>query len=205
MDDYADNPAFRDYSVPTPYEPRSQTPSPRKPPSANVPAAIRRIILDLSLRFQPTDEQKRAAFNDRVALLAADCANVPPSLLDQAAKRWIASGDGFLPTASALIKLAQQAQSEGIERSAGTRDWYRIYLEKAVLRNAELASSPDPQLRNHRWIAKRGGGMEIMSAQAYRDEEARARKMHAEGSDKYDGRFFDMAQMAREIAQRGAA
>lgn len=42
-------------------------------------------------------------------MLAADCAAVPPQWLEIAAKEWIQEGDGFLPTASALIRLARDA------------------------------------------------------------------------------------------------
>lgn len=198
------NPAFQSYAVPTPYEPRSQMPSPRKPQTVNVPAAVRRIILDLSLRFQPTDEGKRAAFNDKVALLASDCATVPSQWLEDAAAAWIAEGDGFLPTASALIKLAQQAQAKSQEQANATTNWYRIYLEKAVLRNVDLAASTDPQQQKHRWLPKRGGGMEIMSKEAFDDERKRAAGMKAEGNANYDRRFDDMAAMYHQIVRRAA-
>ena len=148
-------PAFRNYSVPTHYAPHSQTPSPNaRQKSAPIPPQIKRIILDLSLRFQPTDETKRVAFNDRVALLASDCANVPTEWLEVAARRWIETGDGFLPTASALIKLAQDAQSKSIPVNHNYRPGedgpiYRELLRKQREFAAKLKSLWDRDIPEH--------------------------------------------------------
>jgi len=139
----------------------------------SAPPAVKRIILELSLRFQPTDEIKRAAFNEKVALLVVDCAAVPPEWLERAAQRWISDGEGFLPPASALVRFAQDAQNAASMRSSGEKDFI-YWLRWCEARNrANGIPDPDnPNRANVRWLPKNGGGAEPMTLADYRREMA---------------------------------
>lgn len=85
-----------------------------------------------------------------------DCANVPPEWLGKAARRWIDCGDGFLPSASALIKLATEEQAKAVPIGSGSKQEeakaYRIELERmqaehtATLRKLWHREIPEHQL-----------------------------------------------------------
>lgn len=161
-----------------------------------MPPAVKRIILELSLRFQPTDEGKRTAYNERVALLATDCATIPPQWLQTGAEQWIAEGTGFLPTASDLIRLSRKAQSDSEAQASQGKDWYKHYLAKCVERNFANWNSGEAHLQSIAWLPKFGGGAEIMTRASLRAETQRQIILKQEGKQ-YDKRFLDMAREMR--------
>lgn len=79
-------------------------PSRRKTPPT--PPAIQRIISELGLRYRPNDRTDLEAHAARLALLAADLADVPARFLELAAKDW-ARRNPYLPKASELVALAK--------------------------------------------------------------------------------------------------
>lgn len=161
-----------------------------------MPPGVKRIILDLSLRFQPTDETKRTAYNDRVALLATDCATIPPQFLQLASEQWISEGTGFLPTASDMIRMARKAQTDAETRSAQGKDWYRHYVTKCAERNSINWSSGKAELECVAWLPKFGGGAEIMSRASFNAEGKRQAILKQEGKQ-YDKRYSDLAREMR--------
>lgn len=87
----------------TPYSPRSMPPSRR-----SVPSAIKRLILELGLRFRPLAQGEQEPYQQKLALLAQDCADIPPAKLEMAIDRYVKiPGNNFLPRAAQLIEIAQ--------------------------------------------------------------------------------------------------
>lgn len=70
------------------------------------PPAIRKIIAELGLRYRPNDRADLEAHAARLALLAADLADVPARYLELAAQDW-ARRNPFLPKANELAALAK--------------------------------------------------------------------------------------------------
>lgn len=72
------------------------------------------MVLELGLRFRPQTTDNQEEYAATVTLLAQDLSDVPPHLLQQAIGEWIQTKK-WLPRASELIELAQEAQ-RGRER-----------------------------------------------------------------------------------------
>lgn len=66
-----------------------------------------KIVSELGFRFRPSAQADLQAHAHAIRLLSEDLADVPPSLLEQAAQRW-ALTKPFLPKACELIELAKQ-------------------------------------------------------------------------------------------------
>lgn len=97
------NPIFAGH-VPTLASTYSEQPAPRKRPK--VPPAIGRIIGELGLRYRPSAQADLEAHAEALRLLAEDVHDVPPHLLEDAAKRWVRDSR-FMPKASELVQLAR--------------------------------------------------------------------------------------------------
>lgn len=92
--------------------------APRKP---SVPPAVGRIIGELGLRYRPSAQADLEAHALALRLLIEDVADVPPHLLEAAAKRW-AQESPFMPKASDLIAYAKgQLSGEVRGTDAGER------------------------------------------------------------------------------------
>jgi len=73
-----------------------------------VPAAVRKLILELALRFRPLGQADQATYQAKVAFLADDCADIPPDILARAIERYVKiPGNNFLPKAAQLIEIAR--------------------------------------------------------------------------------------------------
>lgn len=99
----ADNPIFAGRALTlasTSYE----QPAPRKRPK--VPPAVGRIIGELGLRYRPSAQADLEAHAEALRLLSEDLHDVPPHLLEDAAKRWV-QANRFMPKASELIDMAR--------------------------------------------------------------------------------------------------
>lgn len=70
----------------------------------------------LGLRYLPSGQADREAHAEALALLAEDVADVPPPLLDAAARRW-AQESKFMPRAAELRDMARLIQRD---RTAGS-------------------------------------------------------------------------------------
>jgi hypothetical protein len=84
----------------------------------NVPLAIRRMILELGMRYRPgvsAGPSDLEAHDAKLALLAADLADAPPKLLTRAIGEWVRT-KAFLPKASELLNLIEGQ----VKQSAGT-------------------------------------------------------------------------------------
>lgn len=114
--DYHDNPllkpAFAGH-VPTLPSTYSAQPEPRK---SMVPPIVGEIIGKLGLRYRPSGQADLEAHAEALALLSEDCADVPPALLDRAAKSW-ARSERFMPRAAELLQRARDLQKTDL---AGT-------------------------------------------------------------------------------------
>jgi len=106
----------------TPYS-RHTTPPARK----SVPSAVKRLILELGLRFRPLAPGEQEPYQQRLALLAQDCSDIPPDKLEKAIERYVRiHGNNFLPRAAQLIEIAQSfgRQSSGSVNEHGQpQDW----------------------------------------------------------------------------------
>jgi hypothetical protein len=71
-----------------------------------IPARIKEIIATIGLRYRPSESSDLEAHAGKLALLAVDCADLPPHILEAAGKKW-ASTSPWLPKASDLIALCQ--------------------------------------------------------------------------------------------------
>lgn len=71
------------------------------------------IIGKLGLRYRPSGQADLEAHAEALRLLAEDVADVPPPLLDAAAKRW-ARESKFMPRASELLELSRAIQADGM-------------------------------------------------------------------------------------------
>lgn len=86
---------------------------PEQPKRATVPPIIGEIIANLGLRYRPSGTADLEAHAQTLILLGEDCADMPPPLLDAAAKRW-ARESKFIPRASELREMARVIQADAI-------------------------------------------------------------------------------------------
>lgn len=77
-----------------------------KPKHKSFPAAVGRIIGELGLRYRPSVQADLQAHAESIRLLCEDVADIPPHLLESAAKRWVLESK-FMPKASELVALAR--------------------------------------------------------------------------------------------------
>jgi hypothetical protein len=84
-----------------------------QPKRATVSPIIGEIIANLGLRYRPSGKADLEAHAEALVLLAEDCADMPPPLLDEAAKRW-ARESKFMPKASELREMARTIQGEAV-------------------------------------------------------------------------------------------
>jgi hypothetical protein len=77
---------------------------------------VAKIVSELGFRFRPSSQADLETHAHTLRLLTEDLADVPVSLLDEAARRWALSKP-FLPKASELVALAKEVADE---RTAGT-------------------------------------------------------------------------------------
>lgn len=117
--EHHDNPIFRPVSH---YADRaliqastsSAPPSSPSKPTVVVPPVIGEIIGKLGLRYRPSGQADLLAHAEAIRLLAEDVSDVPPPLLDEAARRW-ARESKFMPRASELRDTARKVQSERMQ------------------------------------------------------------------------------------------
>jgi len=81
-----------------------------------VPPAVGKVIGELGLRYRPANNADLEAHAERLRLLTMDVMDVPVSLLEQAAKRWVRDNH-FMPKASELLALCKD---DVRSRTAGT-------------------------------------------------------------------------------------
>lgn len=75
-----------------------------------------RIIGELGLRYRPAAAADLEAHAEMIRLLCEDVADIPPHLLEAAARRWVIDSK-FMPRASELIALARGQLSGEIKGS----------------------------------------------------------------------------------------
>lgn len=111
-DEWMENPIFagRVPTLPSTYSAPRVEPKKRK----TVPPVIGRIIGELGLRYRPALAADLEAHAEALRLLSEDVADVPPHLLEDAAKRWVRD-NRFMPKASELIALAKGRLSSDIK------------------------------------------------------------------------------------------
>lgn len=86
---------------------------PSQPKRATVSPIVGEIIANLGLRYRPSGTADLEAHAQTLILLGEDCADMPPPLLDAAAKRW-ARESKFMPRASELREMARVIQGEAV-------------------------------------------------------------------------------------------
>jgi hypothetical protein len=107
------------------------------------------LILDLGLRYRPTNPEALDAHRDRLALLTLDLADIPAPALEAAIDQWVMTKP-FLPKASELAELARA--SIEASRPIGT------LAEQCEARNAMLDEAGNERLRwritgDGQWLA----------------------------------------------------
>ena len=109
-DAWMDNPVFadRDLTLHSTYEM-----PPEPPPPPIVPPIVGEIIGNLGLRYRPSGQADLVAHAEALKLLSQDVADIPPPLLDAAAKHWVRESK-FMPRASELRELARNLQSVSV-------------------------------------------------------------------------------------------
>jgi hypothetical protein len=98
--DYAQSSAWAETN-PILSSPRSNAPEPRNEKKP-VPAAIKRMILELGVRYRPASSAMLEGHNATVAALIADVADMPPHLLERAIADHVRESN-FMPKAAQLI------------------------------------------------------------------------------------------------------
>jgi hypothetical protein len=125
----------------------------------SAPASIKRLILELGLRYRPMAPDQLEAYQAKLAALTADCADLPPKRLERAIADW-ARESPFLPKASDLIS---KAQSYTLQQDRTDRD---------SRENAErLAAQANDHLKGKgcwsmRWIVNEQNGLELTRERA---------------------------------------
>ena len=111
-----------------------------------MPPSIRRIVLELGLRYRPAAADRIAAHLSRLEALMADLAELPPAMLERATAQWVRDKP-FLPRASELVRLTRDLASA--EAGSGGAPGRR--LDVAARRNAAIAGEPGAR-HDLRWI-----------------------------------------------------
>ena len=132
--------------------------------TSKVPAAIRKIVSELGLRYRPSAQADLGAHAAALALLASDLADLPPHLLERAARDW-AVRSPYLPKASDLAAMCREMMAPA-QAPRSRDDWLRA---KADEYNRELAATgrSDAML----WVVD-GAGMRLVDPKYYTQEQA---------------------------------
>jgi len=145
-DDWMRNPIFGGGDpIPRLISSARPTQQSEQPKKRAVPPAIGRIIGELGLRYRPAAAADLEAHAHTLRLLCEDVADVPPHLLEDAAKRWVRENK-FMPKASELVALARgqlsteiagtdagfqrlQDHCDRLNQMNGGRDGWHVYGE----------------------------------------------------------------------------
>lgn len=165
MDDQHPNPLFHRFvdSGPTPPSTCGDRPTQSLQPK-QPPAAIRRLISELGLRYRPSNQADLEAHAAMIALLARDLADIPESWLARAISIWV-SENRFMPKAAELIEIAQMLQ-RGETRQRQSSEGERYWREQCVAQNAkrdEAQDIPEQLKEAFRWAPAPSGGMYLRS------------------------------------------
>lgn len=114
---------------------------------------MKRIILELGLRYRPAAADQLEAHQAKLAALIGDLADLEPAVLERAARHWVRQS-AFMPKASELIALARNFASA--EHGSALHR-----LDVAALRNARMAAEPGAR-RDLRWIDD-GRGLRLVA------------------------------------------
>lgn len=139
----------------------SAPPSAPSKPTVAVPPVIGEIIGKLGLRYRPSGAADLEAHAEAIKLLAEDVADVPPPLLDEAAKRW-AREQRFMPRASELREMARKVQSDRIQGTDAAGQQLQAHCDS---------------LNSLRWVQAKG-----IRYVVGRDAEGRRMVMEAKGA-----------------------
>jgi hypothetical protein len=124
---------------------------PKQISQPSVPAAIRKLISELGLRYRPTSQTDIEAHTAMLALLAIDLADLPASLLDRAIAEWVTSSP-FMPKAYDLVELSRKLLPPANPSAAVPKSNHEL----AARNNHELDMNPSGR-RDIRWVADAGG------------------------------------------------
>lgn len=119
----------------------------------NAPSGVKRLILELGLRYRPTAADQLEPYQAKLAALVADCADIPPNHLERAIREWVTQSP-YLPKASDLIGMAQ-----GYVRppSGAAADL------SAIAERYNQSMSGDARARGLQWIGE-GGDLRLEGA-----------------------------------------
>lgn len=147
----------------TPFEELGPTPfaTPTVVPlRRTAPSAIKKLILELGLRYRPMAPDQLEAYQAKLAALTADCADIPPRHLERAIADWVRSSP-YLPKASDLVARARSSQQGTVGDARHDRD---------TRENAErLAEQANIRLKgegkwNIRWVVDEHNALKIEAA-----------------------------------------
>lgn len=144
----------------TPYEELGPTRSLQTtvvPLRKSAPAPIKRLILELGLRYRPLAQDQLEAYQAKLAALTADCADLPPKLLERAIGEWVRESP-YLPKASDLILRAKAftAAPDSVDRDS------RENAERLAAKyNAQLLGEGK---RHIRWFVDEQNGLKLEPA-----------------------------------------
>ena len=72
----------------------------------SVPSAVKRMILELGLRYRPAAQDALEGHQAKLAALMLDLADLPPDYLERAIEKWVTE-QRWMPAASDLIGIAK--------------------------------------------------------------------------------------------------
>jgi hypothetical protein len=124
-----DNPIFADRGLILRSTCGEQQQRPEQPKRTAVPPIIGEIVANLGLRYRPSGKVDLEAHAEALILLGQDCADMPPPLLDAAAKRW-ARESKFMPKASELRETALAIQAEAVRGTDVGAEQMRAHCDK---------------------------------------------------------------------------
>lgn len=124
---------------------------------------MKRIILELGLRYRPAAADQLEAHQAKLAALISDLADLSPLMLERAAHHWVRQS-AFMPKTSDLLALARNFAS-------AERGSTRQPLDVAGLRNARMAEEPGSR-RDLRWVDD-GLGLRLVSRDSARTSDRR--------------------------------
>lgn len=132
------------------------------------PAAIRKLIAELGFRYRPSAAADLEAHAAAIALLAADLADVPPHLLQQAIRSWSLKSP-YMPKAADLIGLCREISAPSRPKKEASEIWQRRALE-----GNRLAIHMGHHTVMHWKVSPAGFGTEIVHEPMPRDIHDRA-------------------------------
>ncbi len=117
---------------------------------------MKRIILELGLRYRPASADQLEAHQAKLAALMTDLADLPPAMLERAAGHWVRQS-AFMPKASDLVMLARNFATA--KRGSALQR-----LDVAAIRNARMEQEPGAR-HDVRWVDD-GRGLRLVSGGA---------------------------------------